>query len=287
MCGLACYSWILMQLKEEFDTHCDEAKREADLQRGKVVEKEAQVADLKEVIYELEDEVEQHRAVKLYDNHTIAYLENSVRKIQNEKRDVDCKIKALQHKFKVEAAEWHQLQADLQTAVAVANTMTSQAKEETEELRQQLHEAQQRIDKLSREIQEERSHKQAVERAKVHHMSSAEGDLPALRTGMRGCWCFSTSSSSNVKSLIRSFECISQGPAKSTRGISTASNKVPFGFSSLKTLVAVTLYPVQWLGLLTVPKLLLYGESLLYLWKEATRVEFVFKEVAVLNNVLS
>ncbi|KAL4609583.1 cytospin-A-like isoform X2 [Arapaima gigas] len=66
----------LAKLKEEFDTHCDEAKREADLQRGKVVEKEAQVADLKEVIYELEDEVEQHRAVKLYDNHTIAYLES-------------------------------------------------------------------------------------------------------------------------------------------------------------------------------------------------------------------
>lgn len=46
-------------------------KRRADLQ-----DKETEIADMKETIFELEDEVEQHRALKLHDNLIITDLES-------------------------------------------------------------------------------------------------------------------------------------------------------------------------------------------------------------------
>lgn len=39
-------------------------------------EKETEIADMKETIFELEDEVEQHRALKLHDNLIITDLES-------------------------------------------------------------------------------------------------------------------------------------------------------------------------------------------------------------------
>jgi len=39
-------------------------------------EKETEIGDMKESIFELEDEVEQHRAVKLHDNLIISDLES-------------------------------------------------------------------------------------------------------------------------------------------------------------------------------------------------------------------
>lgn len=46
-------------------------KRRVDLQ-----DKETEIADMKETIFELEDEVEQHRALKLHDNLIITDLES-------------------------------------------------------------------------------------------------------------------------------------------------------------------------------------------------------------------
>lgn len=44
--------------------------------RGELEEKETERSDMKETIFELEDEVEQHRAVKLHDNLIISDLES-------------------------------------------------------------------------------------------------------------------------------------------------------------------------------------------------------------------
>lgn len=44
--------------------------------RTELEEKETERSDMKETIFELEDEVEQHRAVKLHDNLIISDLES-------------------------------------------------------------------------------------------------------------------------------------------------------------------------------------------------------------------
>lgn len=46
--------------------------------RGELEEKETERSDMKETIFELEDEVEQHRAVKLHDNLIISDLESKL-----------------------------------------------------------------------------------------------------------------------------------------------------------------------------------------------------------------
>lgn len=47
-----------------------------DKMRSELEEKETERSDMKETIFELEDEVEQHRAVKLHDNLIISDLES-------------------------------------------------------------------------------------------------------------------------------------------------------------------------------------------------------------------
>lgn len=53
-----------------------EQKRALEKQREDMQEKETEIGDMKETIFELEDEVEQHRAVKLHDNLIISDLES-------------------------------------------------------------------------------------------------------------------------------------------------------------------------------------------------------------------
>lgn len=53
-----------------------EQERALEKQRMDLQEKETEIADMKETIFELEDEVEQHRALKLHDNLIITDLES-------------------------------------------------------------------------------------------------------------------------------------------------------------------------------------------------------------------
>lgn len=57
-----------------------EQERTLDKQRVDLQEKETEIADMKETIFELEDEVEQHRALKLHDNLIITDLESKCAK---------------------------------------------------------------------------------------------------------------------------------------------------------------------------------------------------------------
>uniref|UniRef100_A0A3Q1FNT4 Uncharacterized protein n=1 Tax=Acanthochromis polyacanthus TaxID=80966 RepID=A0A3Q1FNT4_9TELE len=75
-------------------------------------------------------EVEQHRALKLHDNLITTDLENSVKKLQDQKHDMEREIKILHRRLREESMEWRQFQADLQTAVVIANDIKSEAQEE-------------------------------------------------------------------------------------------------------------------------------------------------------------
>ncbi|XP_041956101.1 cytospin-A isoform X1 [Alosa sapidissima] len=190
-----------------------EQKRALELQRGVLQERDAQISDMKDTIFELEDEVEQHRAVKLHDNLIISELENSVKKLQDQKHLMEREIKILHRRLREESAEWRQFQADLQTAVVIANDIKSEAQEEIGDLRRRLQEALEKNDKLGKELEEVKNRKHEEERGRVYnYMNAVERDLAALRQGMGLSRRSSTSSepSPTVKTLIKSFDSASQ-----------------------------------------------------------------------------
>uniref|UniRef100_A0A8C7PSM2 Cytospin-A n=1 Tax=Oncorhynchus mykiss TaxID=8022 RepID=A0A8C7PSM2_ONCMY len=195
--------------QEQVQKQMAEQKRGLEKQRGELLEKETEIGDMKETIFELEDEVEQHRAVKLHDNLVITDLENSVKKLQDQKHDMEREIKILHRRLREESAEWRQFQADLQTAVVIANDIKSEAQEEIGDMRHRLREAQEKNEKLGKELEEVKNRKQDEERGRVYnYMNAVERDLAALRQGMGLSRRSSTSSepSPTVKTLIKSFD---------------------------------------------------------------------------------
>ncbi|XP_020833229.1 cytospin-A [Phascolarctos cinereus] len=213
--------------------------------RSELEEKETERGDMKETIFELEDEVEQHRAVKLHDNLVISDLENTVKKLQDQKHDMDREVKTLHRRLREESAEWRQFQADLQTAVVIANDIKSEAQEEVGDLKRRLQEAQEKNEKLTKELEEIKSRKQEEERGRVYnYMNTVERDLAALRQGM-GLSRRSSASSEptpTVKTLIKSFDSASQGPTPTP---AAAMPRTPLSPSPMKTPPAAAVSPMQ------------------------------------------
>ncbi|XP_062310963.1 cytospin-A isoform X1 [Osmerus eperlanus] len=250
--------------QEQVQMQMAEHKRGLEKQRGDLQEKETEVSDMKETIFELEDEVEQHRAVKLHDNLIITDLENSVKKLQDQRHDMEREIKILHRRLREESAEWRQFQADLQTAVVIANDIKSEAQEEIGDLRRRLHEAQEKNEKLAKELDEVKNRKQDEERGRVYnYMNAVERDLAALRQGMGLSRRSSTSSepSPTVKTLIKSFDNASQGtpqyecPVAAAAAVAAVAAapappaaplpRTPLSPSPLKTTPAAAVSPIQ------------------------------------------
>ncbi|XP_078523885.1 cytospin-A [Lissotriton helveticus] len=242
----------LVKVEDEYAAFREEAKKQiedltVDLEkvRAELEEKETEHSDMKETIFELEDEVEQHRAVKLHDNLIISDLENTVKKLQDQKHDMERDIKTLNRKLREESAEWRQFQQDLQTAVVIANDIKSEAQEEIGDLKRRLHEAIEKNERLTKELDETKSRKQEEERGRVYnYMNAVERDLAALRQGMGLSRRSSTSTepTPTVKTLIKSFDSASQvGPAPPAAAIP----RTPLSPSPLKTPPAAAVSPMQ------------------------------------------
>ncbi|XP_026199187.1 cytospin-A [Anabas testudineus] len=239
--------------QEQVQQQMAEQERALEKQRMELQEKDTEIADMKETIFELEDEVEQHRALKLHDNLIITDLENSVKKLQDQKHDMEREIKILHRRLREESMEWRQFQADLQTAVVIANDIKSEAQEEIGDLRRRLQEAQEKNEKLSKELDEVKSRKQEEERGRVYnYMNAVERDLAALRQGMGLSRRSSTSSepSPTVKTLIKSFDSASQGPPSNGATVTptapaTPLPRTPLSPSPMKTPPAAAVSPIQ------------------------------------------
>ncbi|XP_062867279.1 cytospin-A isoform X2 [Trichomycterus rosablanca] len=240
--------------RDEVQKQLAEQKRVLAQQCSELEEKDTEIADMKETIFELEDEVEQHRAVKLHDNLIISDLENSLKKLQDQKYDMEREIKTLHRKLREESAEWRQFQADLQTAVVIANDIKSEAQEEIGDLRHRLQEAQEKNEKMSKELDELKNRKQDEERGRVfNYMNAVERDLAALRQGMGLSRRSSTSSepSPTVKTLIKSFDNASQGPIPTSPAsavpavVAAAISRTPLSPSPMKTPPAAAVSPIQ------------------------------------------
>uniref|UniRef100_A0A672QXF3 Cytospin-A n=1 Tax=Sinocyclocheilus grahami TaxID=75366 RepID=A0A672QXF3_SINGR len=242
--------------RDDVQAQLAEQKRLLKQQCSELEEKDTEIADMKETIFELEDEVEQHRAVKLHDNLIISDLENSIQKLHDQKYDMEKEIKILHRKLREESAEWRQFQADLQTAVIIANDIKTEAQEEIGDLRRRLQEAQEKNEKMNKELDELKSKKQEEERGRVfNYMNAVERDLAALRQGMGLSRRSSTSSepSPTVKTLIKSFDNASQVPVPASPTSdaavavvpAAAIPRTPLSPSPIKTPPAAAVSPMQ------------------------------------------
>uniref|UniRef100_A0A8C1SMU2 Sperm antigen with calponin homology and coiled-coil domains 1 n=1 Tax=Cyprinus carpio TaxID=7962 RepID=A0A8C1SMU2_CYPCA len=115
---------------------------------------ENQIKDLKETIFELEDQVEQQRAVRLHTNQTILDLENQIKRLEENKAELEKQIKAMNKQMKDETEEWRRFQADLQTAVVVANDIKVEAQQELRTLHRRLQEEQEHSARLASELEQ-------------------------------------------------------------------------------------------------------------------------------------
>ncbi|XP_055035964.2 cytospin-A isoform X5 [Misgurnus anguillicaudatus] len=239
--------------RDDVQVQLAEQKRLLEQQCSELEEKDTEIADMKETIFELEDEVEQHRAVKLHDNLIISDLENSIKKLHDQKYDMEKEIKVLHRKLREESAEWRQFQADLQTAVVIANDIKTEAQGEIGDLRRRLQEAQEKNEKMNKELDELKNRKQEEERGRVYnYMNAVERDLAALRQGMGLSRRSSTSSepSPTVKTLIKNFDSASQGPVPASPAAAAvtatvAISRTPLSPSPVKTPPAAAVSPIQ------------------------------------------
>ncbi|XP_077597201.1 cytospin-B isoform X2 [Stigmatopora nigra] len=142
-----------LQVQEKADMREEElTKRVSALEEaGLLTEKQAK--DMKETIFELEDQVEQQRAVNLHTNQTVLDLENIVKNVEEQKFEAERQLKAFSRQMKEEKEEWRRFQADLQTAVVVANDIKVEAQQELRTLRRELQEERDRSAKLSLDLE--------------------------------------------------------------------------------------------------------------------------------------
>ncbi|XP_041749972.1 cytospin-B isoform X2 [Coregonus clupeaformis] len=152
---------LLSKVEAECQQVAEQAVRREEELSGRVsaLEKggrqaDGQIKDLKETIFELEDQVEQQRAVHLHTNQTILDLENQLKKLEEQKAEVERQLKILSKQMKDETEEWRRFQADLQTAVVVANDIKVEAQQEIRSLRRRLQEEQGRSAKLSSDLEQ-------------------------------------------------------------------------------------------------------------------------------------
>ncbi|KFP34380.1 Cytospin-B, partial [Colius striatus] len=252
------------QLKEMYDRQAEQLSRTSQKLQEKTSENEADIKNLKETIFELEDQVEQHRAIKLHNNQLISDLESKAMKLEEQKQGTERQLKALTKQMKEDAEEWRRFQADLQTAVVVANDIKCEAQQELRVVKRKLQEEEEKSARLQKELDEVKGSNRLVTykgqdlssvTANMHvnsalliaeEVESLEADTPNRWQGV----CISrasptpSESAATVKSLIKSFDLGCSG----TTGQNTTVQKVPRSPLSgipVRTAPAAAVSPMQ------------------------------------------
>ncbi|OXB59511.1 hypothetical protein ASZ78_004484 [Callipepla squamata] len=192
------------QLKEVCERQAEQLSRTSQKLQEKTSENEADIKNLKETIFELEDQVEQHRAIKLHNNQIISDLESKTMKLEEQKQDVERQLKVLTKQMKEDTEEWKRFQADLQTAVVVANDIKCEAQQELRVVKRKLQEEEEKNARLQKELDEVKG----SNRLTAEEVESIEVDTANRWQGV----CISRASptppesAATVKSLIKSFD---------------------------------------------------------------------------------
>uniref|UniRef100_A0A8C3JSV5 Sperm antigen with calponin homology and coiled-coil domains 1 n=1 Tax=Calidris pygmaea TaxID=425635 RepID=A0A8C3JSV5_9CHAR len=230
------------QLKELCDRQAEQLSRTSQKLQEKTSENEADIKNLKETIFELEDQVEQHRAIKLHNNQLISDLESKAMKLEEQKQDTERQLKALTKQMKEDAEEWRRFQADLQTAVVVANDIKCEAQQELRVVKRKLQEEEEKSARLQKELDEVKG----SNRLTVEEVEPLEADTANRWQGV----CISrasptpSESAATVKSLIKSFDLGCSG----STGQNITVHKVPRSPLSgipVRTAPAAAVSPMQ------------------------------------------
>ncbi|XP_010136529.1 PREDICTED: cytospin-B [Buceros rhinoceros silvestris] len=230
------------QLKEVCDRQAEQLSRTSQKLQEKTSENDADIKNLKETIFELEDQVEQHRAIKLHNNQLISDLESKAMKLEEQKQDTERQLKALTKQMKEDAEEWRRFQADLQTAVVVANDIKCEAQQELRVVKRKLQEEEEKSARLQKELDEVKG----SNRLTAEEVDSLEADTTNRWQGV----CISrasptpSESAATVKSLIKSFDLGCSG----STGQNMAVHKVPRSPLSgipVRTAPAAAVSPMQ------------------------------------------
>ncbi|XP_050178043.1 cytospin-B isoform X2 [Myiozetetes cayanensis] len=230
------------QLKEVCDRQAEQLSRTSQKLQEKTSENEADIKNLKETIFELEDQVEQHRAIKLHNNQLISDLESKAMKLEEQKQDTERQLKALTKQMKEDAEEWRRFQADLQTAVVVANDIKCEAQQELRVVKRKLQEEEEKSARLQKELDEVKG----SNRLTAEEVESLESEAANRWQGV----CLSRASptppesAATVKSLIKSFDLGCSG----STGQNITVHKVPRSPLSgipVRTAPAAAVSPMQ------------------------------------------
>uniref|UniRef100_A0A3P9INE1 Cytospin-A n=1 Tax=Oryzias latipes TaxID=8090 RepID=A0A3P9INE1_ORYLA len=197
------------------------------------IQAENQVKELKETIFELEDQVEQQRAVNCHTSQAVLDMENLVKKLEEQKADTEKQLKTLNKQIKDEKEEWRRFQADLQTAVVVANDIKVEAQQELRALRRQLEEEQDRSAKLSADLE-------ALQGVRYHlqHLLPFQFTLHLLAIPLPA------PPGATVKSLIKSFDTVGQSEHQAPQH-TDSSSRSPLSGIPVRTAPAAAVSPIQ------------------------------------------
>ncbi|XP_026226783.1 cytospin-B isoform X2 [Anabas testudineus] len=211
------------------------------------IQAENQVKELKETIFELEDQVEQQRAVNCHTNQAVLDMENLVKKLEEQKAEAERQLKVMNRQIKDEKEEWRRFQADLQTAVVVANDIKVEAQQELRTLRRQLQEEQDRNAKLSSDLEALQGVRSQGDEVRVsdsdnsHHWCGISM-IPTTPTDASGDG--ESEPGATVKSLIKSFDTVGQnGPGHTVQVHSSARS--PLSGIPVRTAPAAAVSPIQ------------------------------------------
>ncbi|XP_025134769.3 cytospin-B isoform X7 [Bubalus bubalis] len=191
-------------LKEICDHQAEQLSRTSLKLQEKASESDAEIKDMKETIFELEDQVEQHRAVKLHNNQLISELESSVMKLEEQKSDLERQLKTLTKQIKDETEEWRRFQADLQTAVVVANDIKVEAQQELRAVKRRLLEEEEKNARLQKALGDAQARGRPVKEEPEPSEADAPGRWPSAYVNRTPPT--PSESATTVKSLIKSFD---------------------------------------------------------------------------------
>ncbi|KAK2492587.1 hypothetical protein MC885_004435 [Smutsia gigantea] len=251
-------------LKEVCDHQAEQLSRTSLKLQEKASESDAEIKDMKETIFELEDQVEQHRAVKLHNNQLISELESNVMKLEEQKTDLERQLKTLTKQIKEETEEWRRFQADLQTAVVVANDIKCEAQQELRTVKRRLLEEEEKNARLQKLLGDIQGHSRLVlsRAARPRNVSQpllrvlelpineesepSEVDAPGRWHGVYVNRASPTPSESatTVKSLIKSFDLGRPGGAGQGLAVQKAPRS-PLSGIPVRTAPAAAVSPMQ------------------------------------------
>uniref|UniRef100_G3SUP1 Sperm antigen with calponin homology and coiled-coil domains 1 n=1 Tax=Loxodonta africana TaxID=9785 RepID=G3SUP1_LOXAF len=238
-------------LKEICDHQAEQLSRTSLKLQEKASESDAEIKDMKETIFELEDQVEQHRAVKLHNNQIISELESNVLKLEEQKLDLEKQLKTLTKQMKEDTEEWRRFQADLQTAVVVANDIKCEAQQELRTVKRRLLEEEKKNARLQKELGDIQGHSRLVQgHSRLEPVNeeseSSEVDAPGRWLGVYVNRTSPTPSESvtTVKSLIKSFDLGHPGGAGQNISVHKTPRS-PLSGIPVRTAPAAAVSPMQ------------------------------------------